>query len=721
MAQNKTITGIVTDSGEPLPGVTVVAKGTTKAAITNPDGKYSIVAAPTATLIFTYVGMITEEIQVDSRSVINVSMRKKEVGFEEVVVIGYGTQKKRDLTGSISSVSSKSIEERQPVDIFQALQGEAAGLQVFNNSGAPGSTGTMLIRGASTMGSGVNPLYIVDGITVEDISNINPSDIQSIEVLKDAASAAIYGSRSAAGVIIVTTKRGIEGAPPRITLRYNKSFSKLGHKLNQSNAFERYIFERKSNVGTSLWKTSSDSLHPNFMADNDYQDLITRVAQTSQYDFNIAGAKNGMTYYTSLGYLDQQGIIINSYYKRLNSRTNVDYQATKKFKLLSKLNLTYSTTNNINTGAVLQQALKRPPQMALYFPDGSYVYNNGGQFNPIADAYERVNDNTKYSINFYQGAEYTFMKGLTWLTDVQGIYNIERVNTLTPAALVSSNTSSGSDEVNLDRKLTAESYINWDHTFGDHTFNAMFGASIEDWYDEAFNLEGDDYVSESIHSTNAQQTKDVANTLSYYTSHSMASLFGRFGYNFQSKYLFSSNLRYDGSSRFVSNRWGLFPSASAAWRFSDEDFFKWSQSVLSDGKLRLSWGVTGNERVGNYDAITSYSIGSYYNAIMGLTQPSRIANPALKWESTKQTDLGLDLTFLNGRVSIVADYYNKTTDDLLSLDLMPSELGVTDMRVNFGSIQNRGLELSLSAYPVQNKNFSWQTTFTYSKNNNKSP
>ncbi|HET9570748.1 MAG TPA: TonB-dependent receptor [Bacteroidales bacterium] len=720
MAQNKTITGVVTDNtGEILPGVTIQGKGTPKATATDANGKYSIAVAPNATLVFTFIGMEPEEVQVNNQTVVNVTLKKKEVGFEDVVVIGYGTQKKRDLTGSISSVTSKSIEERQPVDIFQALQGEAAGLQVFNNSGAPGSTGTMLIRGASTMGSGVNPLYIVDGITVEDISGINPMDIQSIEVLKDAASAAIYGSRSAAGVIIVTTKKGKEGAPPRITLRYNHSFEKLGHKLNQANAFERYLFERKSNVGTSLWKTSNDSLHPNTMADNDYQNMISRVAQTNQYDFNLAGAKNNMSYYTSLGYLDQQGIIINSYYRRLTSRTNVDYQATKALKLMTKLNLTYSTTNNINTGSVLQQALKRPPQMALYFPDGSYVYNNGGQFNPIADAYQRVNITDKYNVNFYQGAELKLIKGLTWMTDVQAIFGIDRNNSLTPAALVSSTTSSGSNSVNLDRKLTAETYINWDHSFGDHSFNAMAGASVEDWYGEAFDLIGTDYVSESILSTNAQQVKDVADTYSYFTSHSMASFFGRFSYNYLGKYLFTSNLRYDGSSRFINNRWGLFPSASAAWRFSDEDFFNWSQPVLSDGKLRLSWGSTGNERVGNYDAITSYQIGSYYNSLIGVYQSSRIANANLKWEATKQTDLGLDLSFLNGRITVVADYYNKLTTDLLSLDLMPSELGVSDMRINFGSIQNRGLELSVSAYPVQNNNFTWQTTLTYSKNNNK--
>ena len=718
-AQEITATGTVIDqNGEPLIGVTVTVLKGTNGAITDVDGNFSVKCNKGATLKFSYIGY-KDVTQVAMGTKMRVTMTEDAQALDEVVVVGYGTQKKRDVTGSITSVTDKAIQEKQPINVYQALQGEAPGLQISNNSGAPGDTGTMLIRGASTMGSGVNPLFIVDGVPVDNISYINPSDIESMEVLKDAASAAIYGSRSAAGVIIITTKRGEEGSPARVSAKYNHSIKMLDHKLDQANAFDRYIFERKSNAGTSVWKTSNDSLHPNFMADNDYQDLVTRAAHSDQFDINISGAKNKMNYYTSLGYLNERGLVVNSFYQRITSRTNVDYQATDRFKLLSRFNVAYTHKNNINTGKVLQQAMKRPPQMALYFPDGSYVYNNGGQFNPIADAYERVNETTVYDIQLYQGAEYKILKNLVWNGNIQANYKVTRTDELEPGNLVSSGVTSGSNEAKLARKLAAETYVNWNQSFNDHNVSAMFGASVEDWYDEEFALAGSNYVSESILSSNAQEVKDAKNTLSTFEDHAMAAFFGRITYDYKSRYMFNTNLRYDGSSRFIGKRWGLFPSIGAGWRFSDEFFMKWSKPVLTDAKFRVSWGMNGNERVGNYDAINRYLIGAYYNGVLGVTQNSRVANSDLGWEATEQTNFGLDLTFLDGRITFVGEYYIKNTNDLLSLENMPSELGVSDMRINFGKIQNKGIELSVTAYPVQTRDFSWQTTVNYSRNKNK--
>lgn len=717
-AQEITATGTVVDqNGDPLIGVTVTVVKGTSGSITDVNGNFSIKCNKGAVLKFSYIGY-KEVTQVALGTKMQITLKEDSQALDEVVVIGYGTQKKRDVTGSITSVTDKTIQEKQPINVFQALQGEAPGLQISNNSGAPGDTGTMLIRGASTMGSGVTPLFIVDGVPVDNISYINPSDIESMEVLKDAASSAIYGSRSAAGVIIITTKRGKEGAPARVSVKYNHTIKTLNHKLDQANAFDRYIFERKSNAATSLWKTSNDSLHPNFTADNDYQDLVTRAAHSDQFDINISGAKNKMSYYTSLGYLNERGIVINSFYKRITSRTNVDFQATDNFKLLSRFNATYTNKNNINTGKVLQQAMKRPPQMAIYFPDGSYIFNNGGQFNPIADAYMRTNETTVYDIQLYQGAEYKILKNLVWNGNVQANYKVSRTDQLEPGKLVSSGTTSGSNKASLARKLAAETYINWMQSFKDHNVSVMAGASVEDWYDEDFNMQGSKYVSESILSSNAQEVKDVQDTKSEFEDHAMAAFFGRVSYDYKSRYMFNSNIRYDGSSRFVGKRWGLFPSIGAGWRLSDESFMKWAQPALTDAKFRVSWGMTGNERVGNYDAINRYAIGAYYNGTLGVTQNSRVANKDLSWESTEQTNIGLDLTFLDGRITFVADYYVKNTHDLLSLENMPSELGVSNMRINFGKIQNRGVELSVSAYPVQTKDFSWQTTLNFSKNKN---
>ena len=717
--QANTVKGTVVDeSGEPLMSVTVKVKGTGTGTITDINGNFTLSCSKGATLQFTYMGYKTQEVKVTGAT-LSVTMKEDQASLDEVVVVGYGVQKKRDITGSITSVGEKSIEAKQPTDIFQALLGEAAGLQMNNTSGAPGAVGTILIRGASTMGSGVTPLYIVDGMTVEDISNINPSDVQSMEVLKDAASAAIYGSRSAAGVIIITTKKGQEGAPPRINVKYNHSFKVLNHKLDQANAFDRYIFERKSNAATSLWKTSNDSLSFTFAADNDYQDLITRTANSDQIDVNISGSKNKMNYYTSLGFLNDQGIVINSFFKRLTARTNVDFQATDHLKLMTKFNISYTHKNNINEGHVLQQAMKRPPQMTLYFPDGSYLYNNGGQFNPIADAMLRTNETTIYGAQVYQGVEWNFLKDFIWNANVQANYSVRRTDALQPGKLVSSGLSQGNNEAFLSRKLAAETYLSWAHEYNQHSLSAMAGFSIEDWRTEDFNLEGSNYVSESIITSNAQQVKDLTETVTEYSDHSMAAAFGRFSYSYAGRYLFNTNLRYDGSSRFIDKRWGLFPSASAGWRFSDEPFLKWTKPFLTDGKFRISWGKTGNERVGNYDALNRYLIGAYYNGVLGVYQNSRLANIGLGWESTEQSNIGLDLTFLDGRISFVAEYYVKNTNDLLSVENMPSELGVKDMRINFGKIQNKGIELTLSAYPVKTKDFEWQTTVNYTYNKNK--
>ena len=717
-AQEITTTGTVVDqNGEPLIGVTVSVMKGSNGTITDIDGNFSIKCNKGATLKFSYIGY-KDATQVAMGTKMNIVLTEDAQALDEVVVIGYGTVKKRDLTGAISTVNAKTIEERQPTDIFQALQGEVSGLQISNNSGAPGDTGTMLIRGASTMGSGVTPLYIVDGVAVDNISTINPADIESMEILKDAASAAIYGSRSAAGVIIISTKRGKEGAPARISVKYNHSMKKLGHKIDQANAFERYLKERAGNAGTSLWKTSNDSLHPNFMADNDYQDLITRMAHSNQVDINISGAKNKMSYYTSIGYLNEQGIVLNSYLNRVTSRTNVDFAVSDRFKLMSRFNVAYTDKNNINTGGVINQALRRPPQMALYFPDGSYVYNNGGQFNPIADAYERVNKSVSYSVSLYQGAEFQLMKGLIWSANVQGELKVNRNDQLIRGDLVSSGISSGSNDAKIPRKLSAETYINFARDFKDHSVGAMFGTSVEDWRDETFHLEGSDYVSESILTSNAQQVKDLTKTKTTYESHAMASFFGRVNYSYKGKYIFTSNLRYDGSSRFVGNRWGLFPSASVAWRASDEFFFDWAKPVLTDAKFRLSWGTNGNERVGNYESINQYNIGSYYNGVIGVTQTDKLANLDLSWESTEQTNIGLDVTLLDGRVSLVAEYYIKKTKDLLADEVIPSELGVSSMRVNMGNIENKGMEFSLG-YNKSWGDFSWNSNLTFSFNKNK--
>ena len=718
-AQNVTATGTVVDqNGDPLIGVSVTVVGSKVGTATDIDGNFTVKCPVGATLSFSYVGY-KPQTEKASATKMNIVMKEDTQMLDDVVVIGYGSVAKRDVTGSITSIDAKKIEERQPTDIFEALQGEVPGLMVSNNSGAPGETGTMAIRGISSMSSeGANPLYIVDGVAVSDISTINPQDIQSMEVLKDAASAAIYGSRSAAGVIIITTKRGEEGKP-KINISYSHKIEKLGHKIDQANAKERYLFEQKNApTNLNLNRVQTDSLNPTQMADNDMLDLVTRTAHTNDISLNVSGSvKDKMNYYASFGFLDQQGIVNHSNFRRFNIRTNVDYNMTKSLKVSTNVELSYTQRNIVDEGVILMQGLRRPAHMALYFPDGSYIYYNGGQRNPVAQADERINERNQYQMRFTEKAEYKFLKHFTWVGQATARYGVTRTDYLNTAKL-SNAKSEGRNQASLARYLAGETYLTWNQKFGKHNPYGTIGASIEDWRDEALNIYGSDHVSESIITSNAFQVLNLSNTRSNYSEHSMVGFFARVGYSYDSKYIVNASLRRDGSSRFVGKRWGWFPSVSALWRFSAEPFMKWSRDWLSDAKIRYSYGQTGVQSVGNYDAIDTYTIGHYYNGVAAVYQNSRLANVNLSWESSGMNNVGIDLSFLNGRISFTADWYNKETKDLLASEQIPSEMGVSTMRVNFGSIRNRGLELSVNGYPIQTRNFSWQTGFNISFNEN---
>ena len=720
MAQRKSISGVVSDNvGESLPGVAVTVKGTTQGVITDVDGKYTIsVDEKARTLVFSYIGMKQEEVQINNRTTVDLTMQPDVIGVEEVVVVGYGTQRKRDVTGAITSVDEKMIEKRQAINVYDVLQGEAPGVLVVSNSGAPGDDNTIRIRGTSTFESGVNPLYVVDGVPLSDISSINPNDIKSMEILKDAASAAIYGSRSANGVIIITTKTG-EAGKPKIDVRYLHSWNFLSRKIPQANAYERRLFERRTQL--DIYTSANDSLGLATNANNDYQDLITQVAKRQQMDVSASGGSDKLKYFSSLGILDETGIVLNSFNKRLSGRINMDYQATNKLKFTSRVTFSYQNTNKINEGRVIQQAMQRPPHFILFFPDGNYAFDIAGRKNPIAEAYYRKNDNKIFNVGIYEMLEYKFNKYLKLQTSVNGNFMLGRRNYFNSALLTTTNPqiADGGDETDFNRNIAGEAYFSYARDFNDHAVSAVLGTIAEDWYDESMNFAGSNYVSEDVTTINSIQALDLLDTSTSATSHSMVGFFGRLSYSYKGKYLLNSNIRRDGSSRFTNNRWGTFPSASIGWRISDEKFMGWSKPYLKDAKFRASWGVTGNQNIGNYESMNLYTFGSYYyNGVSGVNTSDSFGNPNLKWEQTSQTNLGLDMTLFDGRMTVNADYYIKTTEGLLYNSLMPSELGFRTSKVNLGSIENRGLEINLSGYPVQTKNFSWQTSVNFSINKN---
>ena len=720
-----TVKGIVKDNlGSPMPGVTVTVKGSSNSVATDAAGAYSIaVPGENSVLVFSYVGYAPKEEKVGARTTISPTMLVSSSDLEQVVVIGYGTQRKRDVTGAINSVTAKTIEEKQPVSIFDALQGAAPGVRVMSTSGAPGEESDIVIRGLSTLSdAGVRPLYIVDGVPMNNINSINPKDIQSIEILKDAASAAIYGSRSANGVIIVTTKRGGEGKA-QIDVAYLRGYNWLSNRISQANRLERVMFDRRGNLGLDPHPDDSTSFSRN--SDNDYQDLITQTAVRDQLDIALRGGSKTLSYYNSLQYLDETGIVISSYNKRYTLRTNIEYKPSNSVSTQTRLNFSYQTKNNINEGNVIQQSLQRPPGMALFFPNGEYIYFNGGRRNPLAEAYLRTDISKIYKGVLFQGFDFKILEPLSFHLDGSADFQLVKRNYFSSKYLTSSNPpiNTGIDGTQIFIRLQGNAFFSYKQTFNkDHNITGLLGVNIEKNKRDEANIQGTNYVTESVTTLNAASLLNPSETFSEAGGSALVGLFGRLGYDYRGKYLLNATLRRDASSVFgPENRWGNFPSVSAGWRFTDEPFMANLRGILTDGKLRASWGVTGNQEIGDYDSYQQFVFGSYfYNGISGVRTSTRMGNAALKWEQTTQTDIGLDLTFLGGKISFIGDYYIKTTDDLLYDFPLPNELGFPGrVRTNIGSIENRGIELMITAYPYRSKYFSWQTSANWSMVRNK--
>jgi len=721
------ISGIITDDrNESVIGASIYVVGTNVGTAADLNGKFSLDVAENAQLRISHIGYEQQTVMIEGKTTLKISLVPALQTLEELIVVGYGTMKKRDITGAITSIDAATIEKRQPIDIYDVLQGEAPGVLVISNSGAPDDESTIRVRGTSTFEGGVNPLYVVDGVQMDNVKSINPNDIKSIEILKDAASSAIYGSRSANGVILISTKKG-EPGKLKVNARYLHSFSNMSYKIPQSNANERNLFQAIRHQRQLLYNPFSlDPNAYNTSGNTDYQDLMTRVGNRDQYDISISSATESTKFYNALSYLSEKGIIYGSYNKRFTFRSTLDYQANKKLLFTTTVNYSYQNANKINEGIVIGNALKRPPHFVLFFPDGSPMYDNAGMKNPYADATMRINDHKRHTASLNEIAKYEFNKYLKVQISISGNLSINR-NQFFASGLLSSTATEpgkavGGDYTDFNRNLSGDAFLSYKRSLGKHNISSMIGTSAQDWYSENLDFKGSQYVSESVLTVNSIQVLDPIGTTTGATSNSMASFFGRGEYNYAGKYLLNFTLRADGSSRFISNRWGYFPSVSTGWRFSDEKFMIFTKKALSDAKIRLSWGVTGNESIGDYDSKTLFTFGSYYyNDISGVQSGSNgsIGNPNIKWEETSQTNLGLDLSFFNGRLKSTIDFYDKHTDGLLYKSNMPSELGYNYMRINFGAIQNRGIEIDVNAVIVKNKDFSWETVLNFSTNSNK--
>ncbi|MET3114139.1 TonB-linked SusC/RagA family outer membrane protein [Pedobacter sp. CG_S7] len=705
------VTGVVKDaSGGVLPGVSIKIKGTQKSAQTDLKGAYSIsVIEKDAVLVFIFVSFANKEVKVGNLSKINVTLEENINDLNEVVVIGYGqTARKKDLTGSQSSVTAKDIQERQPVTLFDALQGQASGVLVTNDNGDPLGQGTVQIRGSSSINaSGVGPLYVIDGIISENANFVNPQDIASIEVLKDVSSAAIYGARGGNGVILITTKKGKEGKPS-LAVQYTYTLGNLANKIRTISADELRYF-RKVRGGGAGFGGNVDSVNTYLNADNDYQDLLFRTSKKHIVNLSLSGGQKGITYYAGLNYLDNDALIINSYAKRIQSKINVNFQLSPKLSISNNLAFAYQTGNIINIGNTAKQIFERNPWTSIYAPDGSLAGFVESKRNPIAYALLDKNVDNDYLTQFNTQLKYKIYEDLTFTTQLNAQLDNKNNRNVTPGFLNNLAVSTGTGSSERKVYWEAQGYFNYNKTIDtDHVISGVLGLTADRKRRDNYDIRVTDLLNDDIFTSNIGII-DPLKTGTFATANSNASIFTRLSYSYKGKYIVQGSVRRDGSSRFgEDNKYGNFFSGSAAWRFSSEKFMDWSKSFLEDGKLRFSMGSAGNDAIGDYLSYTVLNFGgNYYNGYLGAAENAVLGNSLIKWESATSKNYGVDLTFLKGRLSLTAEYYDKTTKDLLYSAELAKESGKSQVAINLGSIQNTGMEFSVLGSAIATKDFGW--------------
>ncbi len=725
LAQEKiTVTGTVTDSdGAPLIGATVVEKETGNAVITDLEGRFSIGGVTEgASLDVSYLGFRTQEVTARGKEM-NIILAEEINELNKSIVIGYGSIRKRDMTGSVTSISGSEMENRLPVDIFEAMQGQVSGVQIVTNSGAPGEGATVKVRGTSTFGTGSEPLYVVDGLPVDSPDMINPGDIASIEILKDAASAAIYGSRSANGVILITTKSGTPGKS-QISAKYQMSGNTVANCIAMTTPEQFRYFD---SVRRSLGETgASDYRDPYNRFQNSGANILDYIFRTSikhQLDVSASGGKDQTKYYAGLGYINEDGVIVGSGYQKVTMRLNLSYRINDIISAGHKVFFSFQSQDGLySESTVLTQLYDWVPYWNIFMADGEYMHNIENRNSALSYAMLATNKNQRLNTTAQNYLEFSITDGLKFTTNISGSFNLNRRQTYKPEPLlgtVSTDRTTGVDTGYYTYSFLNENYFNYGFKRDAHELTAMLGSSFQFWRTDFGKITGQDYVTDELYTINFASDIKSSDTTTTISEHSMFSLFTRLTYAFEGKYLLAANLRADASSRFGrNNRWGLFPSGSAGWRFSDEDFMSWSSGFLSEGKIRASYGITGNDAIGNYDAMMIYNSGNYYEGVSGIA-PSRLGNPDLSWEKTAQADIGLDLSFFKNRLSFTFDWYDKHTTDLLYQSQLPKETGYSTITRNVGAMSNRGFELTVSADILRKKNWKWDVSFNISHNDSR--
>lgn len=737
MAQTR-ISGTVTDVDKnPLPGVSIMCKSTSQGTVTNLEGAFTIDVNKGNALTFSLIGMQTQEIKISNQSMLNIIMHESTIELDEVVAIGYGTARKSDLTSSIISVKPDELKNVKVGSAADALQGLATGVLISKGSFKPGGSSNITIRGNGSFGNGgasTTPLYIIDGVmSTAGLDVIAPSDIESIEVLKDAASTAIYGSRASNGIIIVTTKKGKTGKA-KITFNTNIGVQNLINKQKVLNASQFKEILDAATDNTYLWDKEEQRMFDAGRS-TDWQDLITQSGVYQNYNLGITGGSEKTTYYLGLDWVDQDGIIKNTGYQKGNIRFNLDSELTNWLKMGVKFNIIRSSTNSSNTDGVagmnsldqgtMGSAIASKPTAPIFNEDGTYYDNLLLRPNPIAAVTYFKNNFTQTRVNGSFSLEAELMKNLKLRTE-NGTEFISNQGSI----FQDSRMTGIYKNVNVsDRNNGEQFYLQTENTLtyqlnkGIHRLTAVggFSASVFNWTMmsaqvlNASNITQNDNLGTGVpKSINSDKVKS-----------SLASFFGRANYSLADKYLMTLTIRADGSSRFAKgNKWGYFPSGGLAWRINQEDFLK-DVSFLDNLKLRTSYGIVGNQEISSYQSMAQVDATSsrYTDYIFGgiLANGSRtslLAQPDLTWEKSRQFDLGIDFAFFRNRLSGSIDGYYKYTYDLLYNVPLPLESGYRTALVNVGAMKNRGFELTLNSVNIDTKNFTWQTSLNYSFNKN---
>ena len=731
--QATTVTGTVTDvSGEPIIGANIRIKGTTTGTITDIDGNFSIEAEPQSVIEVSYIGYLTQETVINNQKSIRFLLKEDTKTLDEVVVIGYGVQKKADLTGSVANINTEKLNTQSNANIGQALQGKIAGVDIVSQGGAPGSGTRIMVRGIGTLNN-ASPLYIVDGMYMNSIDHINPNDIASIDVLKDASSAAIYGSRAANGVIIVTTKEGsnTEGKPI-IDLSVNLGISTASKFLDMLDAkgWAEVTTIARQAIGKPALDMATDLANK---PDNDWQDIMFRPALMQNYNLSVKGGGKYSTYYTGLGYFNQDGIVKGTNYQRYNIQSKNDYKRGI-FSAGTNLIISFSHDKPLHQelrGGMIGTILQSVPTLEKYDDtrEGGYGGTYGDVVNiphPLAiiddNIMDRYNENVKIFANLY--AQIELFKGLKYKLNLTPDFSFERYKNYLNKydfGLATNSITQLTERQRRRRNILVENLLTFDRTFGEHKISALAGYTYQDSRFRHIQAYGEGLPQglEEIDAATTNRSNEGNSWRSVLTS-----ILGRVFYSYQNKYLFTATIRRDGSSKFgKNNRYGYFPSFSLGWNVAEEKFME-NVHWLDQLKLRGGYGVLGNQEIDNYQYSSTITTGiNYPDGNGGLLQgafPKNFANPDIKWEETAMTNVGIDFMAFNNRLSLTADYYVKNTKDiLLTVPIPISSGGANDPIRNAGKIRNNGFEFNLGWMDQPNPDISYGINLIESFNKNK--